>query len=88
MCDEHDRKAEFFLQVFGFLDNLLLDHHVNGCGRLIHDDHLGIQGEGNGNDYSLAHSPGELVGIIHQPLLLNPNQIKQFRGTLDSLGAP
>ena len=44
-------------------DDLLLDRHVEGGRRLVGDEHLGAQGQRHGDDDTLAHPAGELVGI-------------------------
>ena len=58
------RKSQFLLQVFDQLDNLCLNSHVQGCGRLIADQDFRVAGQGDGNNNALPHTAGILEGII------------------------
>ena len=62
--DVDGRKTVFFLQVADELQDLGLDRNVQGRGGLIADEDLGVAGHGDGDDDSLAHAAGELVGIL------------------------
>ena len=48
----------FSLQGGNLLENILLDHHIQGGGGFIHDQQGRIQGQGNGDDGALAHPAG------------------------------
>ena len=56
--DEENGEAQFFPQGGDLLENILLDHHIQGGGGFIHDQQGRIQGQGNGDDGALAHPAG------------------------------
>jgi len=58
------------MQALSFLEqveNLRLNGHVQGRGRLVRNDQLRVAGQGHGNHHALTHAAGELMRIIVQP---------------------
>ena len=51
------------------LEDLILDCHIQGGGRLIGQDDLGGTGKRRGDHHPLTHPPAKLMGIIAQPSL-------------------
>ena len=54
----------FLLKILDELEDLGLDGHIQGGGGLVADEDLGPAGHGDGDDHPLAHTAGELVGIL------------------------
>ncbi len=44
--------------------NLVLDRHVEGSGRLIGEEEARVGGDGDGNHHALRHAAAELVGVV------------------------
>ena len=59
--DQQDRHAEAGLQVLEQSEDLRLDRHVEGGGRLVGDQQVGLVGQGHGDHYTLALAARELV---------------------------
>src|SRR3712207_7792710 len=49
------------------VEDLRLDRHVEGGGRLVGDQDLGLAGDRHRDHHALAHAAGELVGELPQP---------------------
>ena len=64
MGDEHDGRTVFLLQGVHQVQNLGLNGHVQGGGGLIGNQQLGLAGQGHGDHDTLAHTAGQLVGIL------------------------
>src|SRR3712207_3579722 len=62
--DEHDRGAEVALQVHDQIEDLRLHRHVEGRGRLVGDQQLGVVDEGHRDHRALPHTAGELVRVV------------------------
>ena len=62
--DEDDGQPELAAQRLQQLQDLRLDHHVEGGGRLVADDQARPAGEGHRDHHPLAHAAAELVGIL------------------------
>src|SRR5262249_39239926 len=62
--DDDDRGVDFGLQLVDEVDDLGLDGHVEGGGRLVGDQQLGPAGQGHGDHHALAHAARELVWKI------------------------
>ena len=71
-----------FLDLIDQLQNLGLNRHIQGRGRLITDEDFGIPGQGDGDDNALTHAAGELEGILFNPLLRfrNAHVLHQGKG--------
>jgi len=54
-------------------ENLVLDYHIESCGRLVGDKHLRIEQERESNSRSLPHPSGKLVGIRTHPVCRDSN---------------
>ena len=63
MADQDDRGADRLLHPPQGLDNLALDDDVEGAGRLVGDDHLRPQADGDGDHHALLHAAAELVRV-------------------------
>ena len=62
--DEDDRGAELLLQVLEQVEDLRLDGHVQGGGRLVGDQQVGVADQRHGDHGALAHAAGELVRVV------------------------
>ena len=67
--DEDDGGLGLFLQARHELEDLGLDGHIQGGGGLVRDEDLGVAGQGHGDHHPLAHTAGELMGIVMDALL-------------------
>ena len=61
MGDHHDGGPGGLLGRLEHLEDLRLDGDVEGRGRLVGDDDVGVVGDGHGDHHPLAHAAGELV---------------------------
>ena len=55
-------------QILHQLKDLCLNGHVQCGGGLVADQNFGAAGHRNGNDHALAHTAGELVRVLLEPL--------------------
>ena len=60
--DEEEGHVQLLPQFFEQVDDLRLDRYVQGTGRLVTDEHLGVHGDGLGDGGALALAAGELMG--------------------------
>ena len=67
MGDPHDRQPVLVLELAHQIDDLGLDGHVKGRGRLVGDKQLGLARKGHGDHGPLAHASGELVREVVHP---------------------
>ncbi len=67
--DQDDRDMEGLLQVAQQSEDLRLDGHVQGGGRLVGDQQAGVAGKRHGDHHALLHAAGELVRIGTQDAL-------------------
>ena len=63
MADEQIREVVLFLQLAQKIDDLRLNAHVEGAGRLVEHDEFRLQHHGAGDRDALALAAGELVRI-------------------------
>ncbi len=54
--DQNDRCADFIFYAVNSLHDLTLGYHIQGTGRLIADDHLGLEQDADGNTNALFHA--------------------------------
>ena len=66
--DVDDRNAALLLDAADQLQNLGLDGDIQRGGRLIADEQVGVAGKGDGDDHTLPHTAGQLVGVVLHPL--------------------
>ena len=87
--DQHDRHAQFLLQVAQQQQDLRLDGDVERGRGLVGDQDLRAAGERDGNHDPLAHSAGQLVRILVESLLriADADPFKQLQRTRARLGA-
>ena len=69
MGNEHDGRVVLPLQFFHQFKNLGLDCHIQGSGGLVGNEHLGAAAHGHGDHGPLAHTAGELMGVLVNALL-------------------
>ena len=60
--DEDEGQAELLAQLLQQLQDLRLDHHVQGRRRLVADDDGRVAGQGHRDHRPLAHPARQLVG--------------------------
>ncbi|MMZ63858.1 hypothetical protein D1872_261410 [compost metagenome] len=73
MRNEDDRGAQTLLHALHQVQNLRLDRHIKGRGRLVRDQQCRAAGQGDRNHDALAHPPGEFMGILIKPRLTVPD---------------
>ncbi len=73
MGDHHDAHADLFLEVEHEVQNLGLNGHIQGCGRLVRDEQFWSAGHGHGDHDPLPHPAGELMGIFVDALFRRGN---------------
>ena len=83
--DEQDREAERLLELHDLGQDVPLDHHVERGGRLVHDDDLGIGGQGHRDHHALPHAARQLVRVGPEPVTRDADQVEQGRGLLPGL---
>jgi hypothetical protein len=76
--DEQDSEAELLLEVLHLLEDLALHDDVERGGRLVHDQELGLEGQGHGDDHALAHAAGELVRESADPTRVDTDDVEQL----------
>ena len=64
------------------LEDLRLDHDVEGGRRLVADDHGRVAGEGHRDHRSLAHAARQLVRVRRAAALRDPDELEQLVGPL------
>ena len=50
------------------IQNALLHRHIQRAGRLVGNNHVRSQGNGDGNQHALFHAAGELMRILFHAL--------------------
>ena len=63
MADVHDGRVKIALEVGDQVQHGRLDGHVQGGGRLVHDQQGRVVEQGHGDDHALLLSARDLVGI-------------------------
>ena len=71
--DEDNARTGLFLELLDKLDDLGLDGHVQSGGGLIGNDELGVAGQGDGDDHTLAHTAGQLMRVLLEAFLRRGN---------------
>src|SRR5881275_3043952 len=66
--DQDDRRAEVALQVLDQLQDLSLDRHVEGRGRLVCDQQVRVAGQRQRDHHALPHPARELMRVVVDPL--------------------
>ena len=82
MGNQDDGRVDFLLQLLHHIQNLRLNGHIQGRGRLIGQQKLRLAGQGHCYDHTLLHTPGKLMGVILFTALRNPHQLKHFLNPL------
>ena len=68
MCNEDHRHAVLVHDAFEEFENLRLDAHIERRGRLIGDQHPGVDRKGHSDHDPLTHAPTELMRVGTQLL--------------------
>ncbi len=86
--DQHDRRRGALLHAPQGVQDLRLDGHVQGGGRLVGDDHVRVVGHRHGDDGPLPHPAGELVRVVPGPVggVGDADQVEQLHGPGPGLG--
>ena len=66
--DEHDARVGPLAQLLHDLEDLRLDRHVQGGGRLVGDEHRRVARQRHRDHHALAHAAGELVRVAADAL--------------------
>ena len=87
MGDHDDAHAQLLAQILHQLKDLCLNGHVQCGGGLVSNQQLGLTGQCNGDHHTLAHTAGQLVGVLLQTLLglIDANQLQQLLGACPCL---
>ena len=82
MGDQHQGHAQAFLHIFQEVQDLRLNGHVEGGGRLVGDQDFRLVGQRHGDHHPLALAAGQLMGIVGEPAfgVANADQVEQFDG--------
>ena len=67
--DDDERRVELRLQVPHQVEDLRLHGHVEGGGRLVRDQQLGVARQRHRDHRALPHAAGELVRVVVDPPL-------------------
>ena len=80
MGDHDDGHTQLVAQVVHQLKDLRLDRDVQRGGRLVSDQQLRLAGQRNGDHNTLAHTAGQLVGVLLQAAvrLVDADQLQQL----------
>ena len=79
VADQDQSHAQFADQRPDEIEDLLLDGHVEGGGRLVGDEQIGLVGERHRDHHPLALAAGELMRILVQPRagVLDADQLQE-----------
>ena len=82
MGDQKDGRTGGVLNPLEQFEDLGLDGHVEGGGRLVGNEHIGVVGDGHGGHGPLEHPAGELVGELAGPFggVGDAHQVEHLRG--------
>ena len=88
--DEDDREARRQEDAFKLVVQKVAGHGVERAERLVHEEHVGILGEGAGHRYALAHAAGELVwALVGEPAEVHTlEQIERLRPAITARHTP
>ena len=78
--DEHQAHVHLGPQGSQQVHDLGLDHHVEGGRGLVGGHQALAAGQGEGDHGSLAHAPGELVGVVAGPISPDAHRFQQSAG--------
>ena len=80
MGDQHDREVAVAVESVDQAQDLGLHRDVERGGRLVGDQHVGLERERHRDHHALAHPAGELVGVAAHPALgiRDPDRAQQL----------
>ena len=81
VADQDDRGAQVLLHPAERLHDLALHHDIERTGRLVGDDHLGPQADGDGDAGALLHPAGQVRAGISPPASGGRPDLRQQRRT-------
>ena len=64
MGDQQHRGADLAPEIIDQIEDAALDGDVERRGRLVSDDQLGLERDGDGDEDALAHAARQLVRIL------------------------
>ena len=79
VADQDHRRAELLLDASQGFHHLALDDHVERAGRLVGQNHLGPQRDGDGDAHALLHAAAQLVWEAVGNFRLEPDLVEQRR---------
>ena len=85
VADEEDGPLHGALNCQQLVLQALADQRIEGRVGLVHEQDLGIGGEGAGEAHALLHAAGELVRMVVEPGT-EPHLLQHLRYTLAALG--
>ena len=85
--DEDHRESKARSQLREFVDDLALGHDVERRRGLVHDDQLGVEGEGEGDHDPLTLTTRELVGETREPVLIETHQRRVAQRRVRDVGS-
>ena len=79
MADQQNGHSLLSLELIEQFEDLLLNGHIQSCGRLVGNQEFGSTGECHGDHHPLALSSGELVWIVFDASfrVVNTNPLKK-----------
>ena len=84
--DEQDRLSELALQVNELVLHLAADERIERGEGLVHEQDVGLGGQGPRQTHSLTHPAGELAGLVVPPAL-EPDHRQSLLGPALAFGA-
>src|SRR5258707_9378737 len=82
MCNEDDREVQALAQAHDLQQDFTLHDNIECSRRLIHDDQLRRERQGDGYDCTLAHATAQFMWIAADAIGRNTNETQQFYSAL------
>ncbi len=78
--DDDDGEVELVAEIAEQVEELRLDDHVQGGGRLVGDHQPGPESQSQGDHHPLSHPPGELVRVVVEALVADTELLDELFG--------